>query len=45
MLRATVAVRRDLRRARGLLRVANAIGGPTELFTFSVWTSRDAMQV
>lgn len=43
MLRATLEVRRDLRRARGLLRAANVIGGPTEFFTLTVWTNRDAM--
>jgi len=43
MLRATLAVRRDLASTRGLVRAANAIAGPTELFTFTVWTTRDAM--
>ena len=43
MLRATLSVRRDLARTRGLLRVANAIAGPTELFTFTIWETRDAM--
>lgn len=43
MLRATLSVRRDLARTRGLLRAANAIAGPTEFFTFTVWETRDAM--
>ncbi len=43
MLRATFAVRADLRTTPGLLRAANVIGGPTEFFTVTVWTTRDAM--
>jgi hypothetical protein len=44
MLLATLAIRRDLRRARGLLRAANVIAGPTEFLTLTVWTDRDAMR-
>ncbi len=43
MLRATRAVRDDLREARGLIHAANAIGGPTEFFTLTTWIDRDAM--
>ena len=43
MLRATHAVRDDLREARGLIRAANAICGPTEFFTLTTWVDRDAM--
>lgn len=43
MLRATLGIRRDLRHARGLIRAANVIAGPTEFLTLTVWTHRDAM--
>ena len=43
MLRSTVRIRRDLGRARGLLRAANLIAGPREFLTFTVWSDRDAM--
>jgi len=44
MLRSTLEIRRDLARARGLLRAANLIAGPTEFLTITVWSDRDAMQ-
>lgn len=44
MFRATLRIRHDLARARGLLRAANLIAGPTEFLTFTVWSDRDAMR-
>jgi hypothetical protein len=44
VLGATLAVRRELRGARGLLRAANVIAGPTEFLTVTIWADRDAMR-
>lgn len=43
MLGATLEIRRDLRRARGLIRAANVIAGPTEFVTLTTWLDRDDM--
>lgn len=44
MLRASRQIRLQLRDAPGLVRALSVVAGPTEFWTVTVWTSRDAMQ-
>lgn len=44
MLNATLAVRRQLEGAEGVVRWASIIAGPTEFWTISAWDSRHRMQ-